>query len=214
MIQAHPGRPFPIIQLLMAMVLWAGCAGGARADDAPLARELPARAEAVFAGGCFWCMEKPFDDLPGVISTTSGYMGGHVKSPTYKQVAAGGTGHAEVVQVIFDPTQVSYEDLLAVFWRNVDPFDANGQFCDKGSQYRVAVFFKDAAQRDAARASIEALQPKFEAPIVTTLEPYATFYPAEAYHQDYYLKNPLRYRYYRHGCGRDRRLEAIWGQAK
>lgn len=170
-----------------------------------------AKAEAVFAGGCFWCMEKPFDDLPGVVSTTSGYMGGHQKNPTYKQVSAGGTGHAEVVQVIYDPAQVNYETLLAVFWRNVDPFDAKGQFCDKGSQYRAAIFYRDEQQKTAAQASITQLQKKFDAAIVTTLEPYATFYPAEQYHQDYYLRNPLRYRYYRHGCGRDQRLETIWG---
>ncbi len=170
---------------------------------------------AVFAGGCFWCMEPPFDKLDGVLSTTSGYIGGHVEDPGYKQVSAGGTGHAEAVEVVYDPRKISYEELLAVFWRNIDPVDGKGQFCDKGSQYRSAVFYVDEYQKRAAEESKAALEKsgRFREPIATEIVPATTFYPAEDYHQDYYLKNPIRYKYYRHGCGRDRRLEKLWGDA-
>lgn len=168
-------------------------------------------AEAIFAGGCFWCMEKPFDELQGVQSTTSGYIGGHLEKPSYPQVSAGHTGHAEAVQVVYDEQQISYEQLLAVYWRNVDPFDAKGQFCDKGSQYRAAIFYRDASQHAAASASVVAMSARFGKPLAVSLEAATTFYPAEDYHQDYYQRNPLRYRYYRHGCGRDKRLEQVWG---
>ena len=173
-------------------------------------------AVATFAGGCFWCMEPPFDKLDGVISTTSGYTGGHVKKPSYKEVSAGGTGHAEAIQVLYDPDQVSYEELLEVFWHNIDPTTANRQFCDRGSQYRSAIFFHDAAQRTAAersKAALEANKP-FDGAIVTEIVEVGVFYPAEDYHQDYYLKNPIRYKYYRYGCGRDDRLEELWGKQK
>ncbi len=175
--------------------------------------EQPPTDSAIFAGGCFWCMEPPFDKLDGVLSTTSGYIGGHVKDPSYKQVSAGRTGHAEAVQVIYDPAKVSYDELLAVFWRNIDPVDGKDQFCDKGSQYRSAVFYHGEEQKHAAEESKAALEKsgRFREAIATEIVPATTFYPAEDYHQDYYRKNPIRYKYYRHGCGRDRRLEKLWG---
>ncbi len=171
------------------------------------------RAVAVFAGGCFWCMQPPYDKLPGVISTTAGYTGGHTVNPTYEQVSAGGTGHAEAVRIVYDPRQVSYPKLLDVFWHNVDPLAKGRQFCDVGEQYRSAIFpIGDEQQRDA-QASRQALQadPRFAQGIATTIEPATTFYPAEDYHQSYYKKNPIRYKYYRHGCGRDQRLQQVWG---
>lgn len=168
---------------------------------------------AVFAGGCFWCMEKPFDELDGVRSTRSGYMGGHVKKPTYEQVSAGGTGHAEVVEVVFDPGVVSYQALLAVFWRNVDPFDGAGQFCDKGSQYRPAIFPRSEQQANAAKASRDQIVQQFGREVAVTIETADTFYPAERYHQNYYQRNPVRYKYYRFACGRDQRLQEVWGDA-
>jgi len=170
-------------------------------------------AVATFAGGCFWCMEPPFDKLDGVISTTSGYTGGHVKKPTYKEVSAGTTGHAEAVQVRYDPDKVSYETLLDVFWRNIDPTVEDRQFCDRGSQYRSAIFVHDASQREAAERSKAALEKEkpFDGPIVTEIVDAGVFYPAEDSHQDYYVKNPIRYKYYRYGCGRDKRLEELWG---
>ena len=172
----------------------------------------PGLAVATFAGGCFWCMEPPFDRLDGVVSTTSGYTGGRTVKPSYEAVSAGVTGHAEVVQVVYDPARVSYERLLHVFWRNIDPFDARGQFCDKGTQYRSAIFVQDEDQRRLAEASKRELQARFKEPIVTEIAAAAEFYPAEGYHQDYYQSNPARYRFYRFGCGRDGRLKQIWGK--
>lgn len=173
------------------------------------------RAIATFAGGCFWCMEPPFDKTEGVYSTTSGYAGGKVKDPSYEQVSAGVTGHAEAVQVVFDPERVTYEALLDVFWRNIDPLDGGGQFCDRGSQYRTAVFYEGDAQKRAAEASKRALEEsgRLGGPIVTEITPLEAFYPAEDYHQDFYKKSFLRYRSYRAGCGRDRRLKELWGSA-
>jgi peptide-methionine (S)-S-oxide reductase len=169
-------------------------------------------AKATFAGGCFWCMEPPFDKLDGVISTTSGYTGGHVANPTYKQVSAGGTGHAEAVQIIYDSNKISYQQLLDVFWVNIDPEAENRQFCDGGTQYRSAIFYHDEAQRAAAEASKAAVEAGGKVKrVVTEITPFEVFYPAEDYHQDYYLKNPLRYKYYRSGCGRDARLAELWG---
>jgi peptide-methionine (S)-S-oxide reductase len=170
---------------------------------------------ATFAGGCFWCMEPPFDELDGVLSTTSGYTGGHKQNPTYEEVSTGTTGHTEAVQVKYDPTRITYERLLEVFWRNIDPVTANAQFCDHGSQYRSGIFYHDAAQRRLAEESKRALETsgRFKAPIVTEIGEARTFYPAEAYHQDYYKKNPMRYKFYRAGCGRDRRLADLWGDA-
>lgn len=170
-------------------------------------------AQAIFAGGCFWCMEPPFDNLPGVVSTTSGYIGGHTHNPTYGQVSNGSTGHAEAVRVVYDPRQVSYDKLLQVFWHNIDPVAVDRQFCDIGNQYRSAIFPADASQRSAAQISKRRLQAegRFDQPIATTIEAATTFYPAEDYHQDYYEKNPVRYKYYRYSCGRDQRLHQIWG---
>lgn len=172
-------------------------------------------AKATFAGGCFWCMEPPFDQLDGVISTTSGYTGGQSKNPTYEQVSAGGTGHAEVVEIVYDPKRVSYEKLLEVFWKNIDPTVRNAQFCDTGNQYRSAIFYHDDEQKRLAEASKAALEKSkpFAGAIVTEIVRASEFYPAETYHQDYYLKNPIRYSFYRSGCGRDQRLKELWGSA-
>ena len=171
-------------------------------------------ATAIFAGGCFWCMESPFDQLDGVISTTSGYTGGTKVDPTYKEVTTGGTGHAEAVEVIYDPSRVTYDQLLDVFWQNVDPVDAGGQFCDRGNQYRTAIFFGDAEQRRLAEQSKQMLttSQRFEQPIATEIVSATAFYPAEDYHQDYAEKNPVKYRFYRLACGRDRRLAELWGE--
>ena len=173
-------------------------------------------ATATFAGGCFWCMEPPYDKLDGVISTTSGYTGGRKKNPTYEEVSGGTTGHAEAVQVTYDPTKVSYQKLLEVFWKNIDPFTPNAQFCDHGSQYRSAIFYHDEEQKRAAEASKQKLEKsgRFTQPIVTEIVPAGEFYPAEDYHQDYYQNNPVRYKYYRYRCGRDEALEKIWGKAE
>jgi peptide-methionine (S)-S-oxide reductase len=175
----------------------------------------PERASAIFAGGCFWCEETAFEGVAGVISVTSGYTGGPKKNPTYDEVSAGGTGHAESVEVVYDPTKITYEKLLDIFWRNVDPFQANGQFCDHGTQYRSAIFYKDDAQRKAAEESKRRIEQdrRFAGKIVTQIVPASTFYQAEDYHQDFYKKNPVRYHMYRAGCGRDARLKAIWGEA-
>ncbi|HEX5715316.1 MAG TPA: peptide-methionine (S)-S-oxide reductase MsrA [Thermoanaerobaculia bacterium] len=170
-------------------------------------------AKATFAGGCFWCMEPPYDKLDGVVSTTSGYIGGTKKNPTYEEVSAGTTGHAEAVQVVYDPSKVSYAKLLDVFWRNVDPLTANAQFCDHGDQYRTAIFVHDAEQKRLAEESKAQVQKKFvERKVVTEITQASTFYPAEEYHQDYYEKNPIRYKFYRTSCGRDARLEELWGK--
>ena len=177
---------------------------------------VPAQAateKATFAGGCFWCMEPPYDALPGVISTTSGYIGGRTANPTYEQVSSGTTGHAEALQVVYDPAKVTYEKLLEVFWVNIDPTVRDRQFCDTGTQYRTGIFYHTEAQRKAAEASRAALEKSrpFKAPIVTPIEMAGTFYPAEDSHQDYYVKNPERYKFYRNGCGRDARLRELWG---
>ncbi|MCO1334643.1 peptide-methionine (S)-S-oxide reductase MsrA [Microbulbifer sp. OS29] len=167
---------------------------------------------AIFAGGCFWCMEPPFDKVDGVLETTSGYSGGHVKDPTYEQVSAGGTGHAEVVQVKYDANKVSYANLLDIFWHNVDPFDAGGQFCDRGDQYRAEIFYGSEEEKALAENSKKKIEAELGKKVVTQVKPAAIFYPAEAYHQDYYQRNPLRYKYYRYRCGRDERLEEVWGK--
>lgn len=193
------------INLLLAGVLFALLvAGSASASNVE---------KAIFAGGCFWCMEAPFDKLPGVVSVSAGYTGGHKKNPTYKEVSAGGTGHAEAVQVVYDPTKISYSALLAVFWRNVDPTVTDRQFCDIGHQYRAAIFYQGEEQRKSAlqsKASLEKNRPFREA-VVTEITQATEFFPAEEYHQHYYKKNPLRYSYYRSGCGRDKRLKELWG---
>jgi peptide-methionine (S)-S-oxide reductase len=167
---------------------------------------------AIVAGGCFWCVEADFDKVSGVISTTSGYTGGHIVNPTYEQVSHGGTGHAEAVEIAYDPAKVSYEKLLDVFWHNIDPLAKNRQFCDHGDQYRSAIFYRDEKQRSLAEASKLTVQARFKQPVVTEIVPAGPFYKAEEYHQDYYLKNPIRYKFYRFNCGRDARLEELWGK--
>lgn len=166
-------------------------------------------AKATFAAGCFWCVEADFDKLPGVISTTSGYAGGTLKNPSYEQVSRGGTGHTEAVEIVYDPAKVTYAQLLDHFWKNVDPLMAHRQFCDVGDQYRPAIFFHDDAQRGEAEASKARLQERFKEPVVVQVVAAGPFYRAEEYHQDYYKKNPLRYRYYRYGCNRDARLAEL-----
>jgi peptide-methionine (S)-S-oxide reductase len=158
-------------------------------------------------------MEPPFERLSGVISVTSGYTGGTMKNPSYEDVSAGGTGHAESVEVRFDPAKITYQKLLDVYWHNVDPLTANAQFCDHGTQYRTAIFYQDEEQHRLAEASMNQVQKRFKQPIVTQIVPATEFYPAEAYHQDYYKKNPIRYKFYRFNCGRDNRLEQLWGKA-
>jgi peptide-methionine (S)-S-oxide reductase len=169
------------------------------------------RGEAIFAAGCFWCSEAAFLDVPGVTSVTSGYTGGKKVNPTYEEVSSGSTGHYESVRVLFDPQRVSYAKLLDIFWHNVDPFNADGQFCDEGSQYRSAIFYFDEAQKNAAEASRQAVQKKLNKQVVTALIAASTFYPAEAYHQKFCRTSPARYSSYRAGCGRDRRLHQVWG---
>jgi peptide-methionine (S)-S-oxide reductase len=170
-------------------------------------------ATAIFAGGCFWCVEADFDKVPGVIATESGYAGGKLQNPTYEQVSAGGTGHAEAVRVTYDPAQVTYEKLLDFFWRHVDPTVKDRQFCDIGNQYRTAIFYVDDMQRNAAQASKAALEKSGRLPhIYTEIAQAGMFYPAEEYHQDYYRKNPIRYKYYRTSCGRDGRVAEVWGK--
>ena len=201
----------------LLLALGAAALFGATAGFAQTAKPAtPAgTAKATFAGGCFWCMEHPFDVLPGVISTTSGYIGGQKVNPTYEEVSTGRTGHTEAVQVAYDPKKVTYEKLLDVFWRNIDPTVKNEQFCDHGSQYRSGIFYHDDEQRKLAEASKAALDrtKPFKQPIVTEITRATEFYPAEEYHQDFYIKNPLRYKYYRSGCGRDNRLKQLWGKA-
>lgn len=186
------------------------------APPAHAAAEQQSADIAIFAGGCFWCMEPPFDSIEGVISTTSGYTDGQVKNPTYKQVSGGSTGHTEALKVEYDSSIVSYEQLLDVFWVNIDPVADNRQFCDAGSQYRSGIYYRDDQQKAAALASLNKLQTsgRFDKPIATEIKPATTFYPAEEYHQDYYIKNPLRYKFYRYNCGRDARLDEIWGEAR
>lgn len=169
--------------------------------------------KATFAGGCFWCMEHPFDEIPGVISVTSGYTGGHKNNPKYEEVSAGGTGHAEAVQIIYDPAKVTYEKLLNIFWRNIDPTTKNRQFCDSGNQYRSAIFYHNEEQKSIALQSRAQLEKNktFKEPVVTEIVHASEFYPAEEYHQHYYKKNPIRYKFYRATCGRDRRLKELWG---
>ncbi|SEO58874.1 peptide-methionine (S)-S-oxide reductase MsrA [Aquisalimonas asiatica] len=169
--------------------------------------------QAVFAGGCFWCMQPPYDELDGVLDTEVGYTGGHVEDPTYEQVTAGDTGHLEAVRVTYDPERIDYATLLKVFWRNIDPLDDGGQFCDRGEHYRAAIFVGNEAEREQAESSLQALEAsgRFEDPVVTRIRDADTFYLAEDYHQDYYQKRPLRYRFYRTSCGRDARLDALWG---
>nr|WP_295370478.1 peptide-methionine (S)-S-oxide reductase MsrA [uncultured Sphingosinicella sp.] len=193
--------------LLASAALASACAQAAPAPNAQ-----NGQTSAVFAGGCFWCTESDFDKIPGVISTTSGYIGGKVRNPTYNQVSAGGTGHIEAVKVVYDPRRVSYAALAERFFRTVDPLDAGGQFCDRGYQYRSALFVTP-QQRAAAQAAKAKAAAALRKPLATLILPAATFYPAEGYHQDYYKKNSVKYRFYRWNCGRDARLKQVWGDA-
>jgi peptide-methionine (S)-S-oxide reductase len=178
----------------------------------PAAAGAQLKATAVFAGGCFWCVESDFDAIPGVLETISGYTGGHLDNPTYKQVSAGGTGHREAVQIVFNPAVVSYEQLLTAFWHSVDPTDAGGQFCDRGESYETAIYVADAAQRELAEASKQAAEAQLGKPVVTPIVDAGPFFPAEDYHQDYYEKSPIRYKYYRWACGRNQKIEEVWGE--
>jgi peptide-methionine (S)-S-oxide reductase len=172
----------------------------------------PGLEKATFAGGCFWCMEHAFEELDGVVSTTSGYTGGRTENPTYREVSAGGTGHAEAVEVLYNPKKTSYEKLLEVFWRNIDPTAADHQFCDYGNQYRSEIFYHNEEQKQLAERSKAALERSkpFKEPIVTKITSASVFYRAEEYHQDFYKKNPIRYKFYRYNCGRDQRLGELW----
>lgn len=182
--------------------------------SAAVAQTPPGRAVATFAGGCFWCTEADFDKVPGVLSTTSGYIGGKVANPSYGQVSAGGTGHAEAVEIVFDPAKVSYEQLLAFYWRSVDPLTKDAQFCDRGSQYRTAIFTHGEEQMRLAVASKQQVEAQLKKKVFTEIVPAGPFYKAEDYHQDFYKKNPVKYKFYRWNCGRDQRLEQLWGAGK
>jgi peptide-methionine (S)-S-oxide reductase len=194
--------------LFVCSMLWAASGFAGQAGSGRLEKTT-------FAGGCFWCMEAPFDKLDGVVSVTSGYTGGQKKNPSYEEVSVGGTGHAESVEIVYDPAKIGFPKLLDVFWHNIDPTVRDRQFCDAGHQYRSAIFYHGAEQKRLAEESkrtLERVKP-FREPIVTEIVAAGTFYPAEEYHQHYYKKNPLRYAYYRKGCGRDKRLKELWGSA-
>jgi peptide-methionine (S)-S-oxide reductase len=203
--------PRPLLSLIFAFAF----VGAAVAQGtATKAGDKPGRAVATFAGGCFWCVESDFDHLKGVISTTSGYTGGHVKNPTYDQVSAGGTGHAESVEIVYDSSKVTYAQLLNYFWHHIDPTVKDRQFCDVGHQYRTAIFVHNDEQRKLAEASKKKVEAELKKPIFTEIVTAGPFYPAESYHQDYYKKNPVQYRFYRWNCGRDQRIRQIWGAHK
>ncbi len=206
-------RPVVLVAAIGLVVLAVDRAGGGGSLEAAAPPEAAAGQLATFAGGCFWCMEPPFEKLPGVLDVVVGYAGGREPQPTYEEVASGATGHAEAVQVRYDPARVSYPRLLEVFWREIDPTDPGGQFADRGRQYRTAIFVHDGTQQRLAEASKQELarSGRFEKPLVTAIVPFTSFYPAEDDHQDYYKKNPIRYRIYRFGSGRDRFLERVWG---
>lgn len=199
-----------VLRWLVPLAFLAGVSGAVAQTAAPGKTET-----AIFAGGCFWCVEEAFEKVPGVTAAVSGYIGGTVANPTYKQVSGGATGHAEAVQVTYDPGKVTYKQLADWFWRNIDPLDAAGQFCDKGSEYRSAIFYSGDAQKKIAEDSKQALQAsgRFKQPIATEITAAGPFYLAEDYHQDYYKKNEERYQFYKFGCGRVQRLEQIWGKA-
>ena len=207
-------RTWTAVGAVVALAVAAGVANSQNpAVTATQAASIAGTAKATFAGGCFWCVEADFDKVPGVISTTSGYIGGTAANPTYEQVSAKTTGHAEAVEIVFDPAKVSYAQLLEKYWRTIDPTTKDRQFCDAGTPYRTAIFThgpEQAAAAQASKAALEKTKP-FKAPIVTTIEAAGPFYLAEGYHQDYYKKNPVRYNYYRSACGRDARLKELWG---
>jgi len=195
---------FLSVALMVVLVAVTGSAG-----------QAAEQARAVFAGGCFWCMEEAFEKVDGVVSVTSGYMGGQKTNPTYEEVSAGNTGHAESVEVVYDPAKVSYQKLLDHFWKNVDPLTPNAQFCDHGSQYRAVIFYGNDEEKRLAEASKQAIEQskRFTEPIVTQIAMASKFYPAEDYHQDFYKKNPIRYKFYKTSCGRVNRLEMLWGKS-
>jgi peptide-methionine (S)-S-oxide reductase len=199
------GNLIPAALLLMVGFTLAGAQGQSA--------RTAVREKATFAGGCFWCMEHPFDELEGVVSVTSGYTGGHKKNPTYEEVSSGTTGHTESVQILYDPAKIAYAKLLDVFWHNIDPTVQDRQFCDAGTQYRSAIFYHNEEQKRLAEESKKALEKsgRFKSPIYTEIVPASEFYPAEEYHQHYYKKNPIRYNFYRYNCGRDQRLNELWG---
>lgn len=200
-------RRYPRVLLVLTLLLVSASLGSAGEDKG--------LEKATFAGGCFWCMEPPFDALAGVVSTTVGYTGGEVKNPSYEQVSMGGTGHFESVEVLYDPKKITYQKLLDVFWHNVNPTDGGGQFCDRGPQYRTAIFYHDEVQHRLAEESKKKLDESgvLPKPVVTQVLPAGPFYRAEDYHQDYYKRNPIRYKLYRLGCGRDAILEKLWGES-
>ncbi len=200
-------------RLLLGIAFMFAAVGLAAAQGAA-PQPAPGQAVATFAGGCFWCTESDFDKVKGVISTTSGYSGGHVVNPGYERVSAGNTGHTEAVEVIYDPSQVSYEKLLAFYWRTVDPTVKNAQFCDHGEQYRTAIFVRNDEERKLAEASKKKVEAELKKPIYTEIVQAGPFYAAEEYHQDFYKKNPAKYKFYRWNCGRDQRLEQLWGKPK
>jgi peptide-methionine (S)-S-oxide reductase len=195
-------------RLGLGLSLWLGIVANAAGQGAAPPQSLTA----IFAAGCFWCVESDFDKVDGVTSTTSGYTGGRTPNPSYEEVSRGGTAHAEAVEIVYDPAKVSYQKLLDVFWHNVDPLAKDRQFCDRGDQYRSAIFYRDDEQRRLAEASKAEVAKRFREPIQTEIVAAGPFYKAEDYHQDYYVKNPIRYRFYRYGCGRDARLEELWGK--
>jgi peptide-methionine (S)-S-oxide reductase len=217
-----------VLPLLLLALVMAGCgarsgessasaadtAGRAQTDGSGVRAPRPGEAVATFAGGCFWCMEPPFEKLEGVHAVISGYMGGKEKNPTYDDVGSGGTGHAESVQILYDPKVITYERLLEVFWHNIDPTTDDRQFCDRGRQYRPAIFWQDSTQKALAEASLARVNETktFARPILVEITQATPFYPAETYHQDFYKKDPARYYSYRAGCGRDARLKALWGE--
>jgi peptide-methionine (S)-S-oxide reductase len=204
--------PRPIGRAAVAAVLLAGLAATSLRSGPTTPPAAVGTAVATFAGGCFWCMEPPFDRVAGVLSTTSGYTGGQVPRPSYEQVSAGGTGHLEAIEVVYDPKRVTFAALLDVFWHNIDPTDGGGQFCDHGTQYRSAIFVRGEAEEKLAQESKRAIAARLGRAVATEVRPAVAFYPAEDYHQDYYKKNPIRYKFYRTSCGRDARLREIWGE--
>jgi methionine-S-sulfoxide reductase len=201
--------------VMLALGVMTAAAGGDK-DRQGMEKGSAMLEKAIFAGGCFWCMEPPFEKLDGVVSVTAGYTGGQQVNPTYEEVSSGRTGHAEAVEILFDPAKVSFEKLLEVFWMNIDPTDARGQFVDRGSQYRSAIFVLNEEQKRQAEASRDALAQtgRFEGPIVAQIVPASTFYPAEEYHQDYYRKNSIRYKFFRYNSGRDQFLDKEWGEER
>lgn len=201
---------FSYLTAVVAMFLITSFVPVYSADDGT--KDTTGNKRAIFAGGCFWCMEPPFDQVDGVLSTISGYTGGHQDNPSYKQVSSGSTGHTEAIEIVYDPDKVSYQELLDIYWVNIDPLNSEGQFCDYGSQYRSEIFYLDDEQKKQATATLEKIKIKLGKPVATKVTAAQKFYPAEKYHQDYYQVNPVRYNYYRWACGRDARLKELWGE--